>query len=629
MYAKVQGGIEYEIMLDPSQPTYFQNIYVGFDFIPVENDSFSNRTILSGPSIDMQGSTFGQTAEPGEPQHSNVRTMRKTVWYTWTAPDNGWLWLNVQSSDFEPAIAVYDGQSIRKLRRVARLTYNPRASSNPPFLSLPVIAGKTYQIAVDGILVKGMQARPGEFQLELEFTTLKITSPSSNQVFASDALPTFAVNSPNPAVDGQLQNVTFVLLNGNSGDQYAQNVLLPPFTWTPTNLAPGFYGALAVATNDSGREIVSPPVVFKVTPPGDMFSNAVPLVGYQTYLSASLAGATLERGEPRHNGVRTTGSIWYSWTAPQNGTVELSPDFPSSVSLNIYTGPDLRRLKSVPFQRINLGFGGQNYRFKATEGKKFWFAFVQHRVADYGESFDLSLSLQALWLTSPTNGLQLANTDIPFRVRTTIPLDRIASVEYLFDGVVVGSNTVAPFNFDLLSAPPGAHKFSARARLLSGLEADTPDGWLLVSTNSNFSPPAVLTGTNASSFVSLHGESRSTSATAGKMNQIALGGLAGNNSPQFRFVHAPAATNLNALPQTQLGSASITSQPGILRIMLDSGQIKVSWPSSSGGILESASELQASGNWHQVTNTPVSEGGQNVVTLPCSDRQAFFRLRTQ
>jgi len=64
-----------------------------------------------------------------------------------------------------------------------------------------------------------------------------------------------------------------------------------------------------------------------------------------------------------------------------------------------------------------------------------------------------------------------------------------------------------------------------------------------------------------------------------------------------------------------------------LAISLTANALQISWPASaSGAQLELANALPAL-NWSAVSQLPVIVGDKAIVTLPLSDKQAYFRLR--
>ena len=74
-------------------------------------------------------------------------------------------------------------------------------------------------------------------------------------------------------------------------------------------------------------------------PANDMFSNAIVLSGSAAVATGTLRSSTLEAGEPNPSGIMAGRSVWWRWTAPTNGVVNLDVagcNFPAS--LRVYTG---------------------------------------------------------------------------------------------------------------------------------------------------------------------------------------------------------------------------------------------------------------------------------------------------
>jgi hypothetical protein len=138
--------------------------------------------------------------------------MQRSVWYSWTAPDDGWVYLNFSSAYFEPALAVYKGTNLSSLQRVTWLHLPDLGTPGPGLLRFVSGAGQTYQIAVDGLLgPEGQVYSGGPFELRIGFFTLEIISPTNEQIYLPGEWPQFAVNSANPSLDGELTIVTYLV----------------------------------------------------------------------------------------------------------------------------------------------------------------------------------------------------------------------------------------------------------------------------------------------------------------------------------------------------------------------------------------------------------------------------------
>jgi Ca2+-binding RTX toxin-like protein len=109
------------------------------------NDNFANRTLLSGLAPNGQGSNIGATAEVGEPAQSGIAN---SVWWSWTAPNDGTFTIDTKNSNFDTWLSVFTGSPVNNLTLI---TYDDDTGGNwTSLVTLNTTAGTTYQIAVDG-----------------------------------------------------------------------------------------------------------------------------------------------------------------------------------------------------------------------------------------------------------------------------------------------------------------------------------------------------------------------------------------------------------------------------------------------------------------------------------------------
>lgn len=107
---------------------------------PPPNDNFANRIILTGTSGTDTRDLSDATLEPGEPFHYPAGFSSNSAWWVWTAPHHGACELNTSGSAVETIIAVYTGDTIDTLTRVA-LGYIDNMYFN-------AIGGMNYQVAI-------------------------------------------------------------------------------------------------------------------------------------------------------------------------------------------------------------------------------------------------------------------------------------------------------------------------------------------------------------------------------------------------------------------------------------------------------------------------------------------------
>lgn len=120
---------------------------------PPANDDFDDAAVLGGRIEEepdtppwyfgsATGYNWGADKQPDEPDHAGDPG-GASVWYTWTAPVSGVARFSAQGNWFKTLISVYEGDSLATLSHLA----------SGDFLGIddvPVTAGTTYRIAVDG-----------------------------------------------------------------------------------------------------------------------------------------------------------------------------------------------------------------------------------------------------------------------------------------------------------------------------------------------------------------------------------------------------------------------------------------------------------------------------------------------
>lgn len=121
---------------------------------PPPNDNFAQAATISGQSGTWNGTNVGATCESydeyDEPDHDDTMC-DVSVWFKWTAPENGLLVLDTVGSAVDTILAVYTGNYLASLTWV--MSNDDIDTSNDNFASrvgpFPVTKGQTYKIAVD------------------------------------------------------------------------------------------------------------------------------------------------------------------------------------------------------------------------------------------------------------------------------------------------------------------------------------------------------------------------------------------------------------------------------------------------------------------------------------------------
>ena len=112
-----------------------------------ENDDFADATVIEGNSGSVTGSNVGATLENGT---SFTGGDNGDVWWKWTAPASGTFAFDTHGSNYDTAIAVYEGADIDDLRHTLVADDDDYYYDNTSRVEFEAEAGVTYRIAVGG-----------------------------------------------------------------------------------------------------------------------------------------------------------------------------------------------------------------------------------------------------------------------------------------------------------------------------------------------------------------------------------------------------------------------------------------------------------------------------------------------
>jgi hypothetical protein len=323
---------------------------------PPPNDNFADRIILTGDYVEAGGNNDLASLEPGEPDHAAGLSGSASLWWTWTAPSSGWATITTVESDFPPAFAVYRGPTLATLEQVvfssekcAELSPStvPEPSRGEGFL---VQEGETFQLAFasgrsqydsSGTLI----APYGQIRFSLVVSPLELSSPTNNQtVFTDSSVP---IRTRPLAQPGMFHEFSLEL--------DGQTVVLPtlhfarfPDThWILTNLIVGQHTLRITALDSNDLARPSPPIRIQVRPSNDNFSRAASLSGTNIFISGDAYYASTEPGEPVHPADFDGFTLWYRWTAPEDGIVQMELPMGGGTAVTVYRGDSLTNLQMV------------------------------------------------------------------------------------------------------------------------------------------------------------------------------------------------------------------------------------------------------------------------------------------
>jgi hypothetical protein len=143
------AGTTYHIAVDGFRADSGEvTLNLDFDTTPfATNDHFAARIPLFGSSLNVTANNQSASREPGEPLHGGTG-QGKSLWWSWTAPASGTLYVDTFGSNFNTTLGIYNGSTLVTLGALA--VNDDAGSGGVSQVIVPVTGGSVYQIAVDG-----------------------------------------------------------------------------------------------------------------------------------------------------------------------------------------------------------------------------------------------------------------------------------------------------------------------------------------------------------------------------------------------------------------------------------------------------------------------------------------------
>lgn len=302
-------------------------------FVPTpSNDRWTGAQTIPNDGSEIYGTGLGATSDVTE----QIAGGWPAIWYTWTATANGRASVRVRSLD--PLETAYFPLVFRGLPQNTGTWVDSLSD-------IPVVAGESLTLIYP--------LAPDAFSLRMEFSTATLEVAPSNEVVAGTPASVQVVVTPQ---DGDIREVEFV----SNGETVASDAT-PPYEWDAGSLPAGRYTLSARLIRRGGESSDIPPIPFLVRPTNDDFVAANILEGTFAEQQVHIASATTEPGEPGHVGQPARNSVWWRWTAPRNGGIDVriagTNGFSSGELLAVYSGTSLDALNvegGSKFGRVTL-----------------------------------------------------------------------------------------------------------------------------------------------------------------------------------------------------------------------------------------------------------------------------------
>lgn len=260
-------------------------------------------------------------------------------------------------------------------------------------------------------LISGTPTQAGVFEMTVSAANAAGTGNKKVTVsIAAAAVSAPVITSADTASGTSGSNFSYRIQASNSPTSYGAQGLpstlsLDPSTGVISGLlpAPRAYYITLSASNSGGigyRQLVltvAGNALFG--PSNDALANAVVLNGASADANGTNMSATAEQGEPSHAG-QTSHSVWWSWTAPFNGTVVIKTEGSNfDTVLAVYTGVSVAALSKVAEDDDGGALTSSLVQFNATAGTTYRIA-----VDGYGDAAgDISLSVRQTASAAPAN----------------------------------------------------------------------------------------------------------------------------------------------------------------------------------------------------------------------------------
>jgi len=391
-----QAGQTYRIAVDGSVAngvdTFGDFVLSWRVMTPPPNDDFRNAAAIFGASGQTSGWNVGATREVDEPIHASYLA-EHSAWWVWTAPADGGMIITTDGSTYDTVLAVYTGTSLGSLVKIAENDESTRVGDGQSWSEVlfEVAAGVEYYIAVDGF--SGNDT--GDIVLNWERFEIPTNDDFAMAVAIADGAGMttgwnrgFSLEPGEPShADGTAQRSAWWRYDAAQTGKLSINTFGSSFDTVLgvyTGESVDALKSLGANNNNNGSDKSLVRVgVFAgesyyiavdgfepgdrglivlnwdliLTPPNDDFDYATTITGVWGESVGLNYLATLEPGEPVHDGAEGESSVWYLWEAEGGGLLHLDTEGSTfDTVLAAYTGDAVDAL--TLFEANNDADGG-------------------------------------------------------------------------------------------------------------------------------------------------------------------------------------------------------------------------------------------------------------------------------
>jgi subtilase family serine protease len=259
----------------------------------------------------------------------------------------------------------------------------------------------TFQVVTPVPVVGSLAASPTS---GLAGTAVTLTASNVHESLGSPTISTVTFYRESNGTAGLQTTGTADTLLGTG----TQNGTTWTYSFDTTGLAAGACTFYAVATDSDAVVGAAVSTVFTVTlpaPVNDLFANATVLTGTTATATGNNATATKESGEPNIAGNQGGKSVWWAWTAPVSGTVQINTEGSKfDTLLGVYTGSVVSALTTVA-QNDDVSHGDLTsaVSFSAVAGTTYYIAVDGYNYGHGAGAASGNIALSLTEILAPAN----------------------------------------------------------------------------------------------------------------------------------------------------------------------------------------------------------------------------------